>query len=195
MRQEADMNADLLFRMACGFHHTGIYSAGLLQNSGTKPFTMIGPAAVNFALATELYLKAIHLLNKIRPSDTHELWKLFKTLPRITMELIEREYIQQLSTKPDLLKSIHMTVSRGAEDAQKEFPMSPDTVKKLLVRHNHSFISWRYLHEFTSKGCDYHFDFHEMDIFCTALNAHIIKLLSARIPHFGVTDVNTGEAV
>lgn len=195
MRQEADMNADLLFRMACGFHQIGIHSASLMQNSGAKSFTMIGPAAVNFALASELYLKAAHLLNSSRPSDTHELWKLFKTLPRITMELIEQEYVQQLSTKPDLLKSIHMTISRGSGDSQKEFPLPPDTIKKLLVHHNHSFVNWRYLHEFTSKGYDYHFDFHEMNIFCEVIKTHIINLLNSINPHFGVSDVNTGEAV
>ena len=195
MRQEAEMNADLLCRMASGFHKTGVDAAWRLRGTGPDAFRMIGPAAVNLALAAELYLKAVHLLNGRRPLDTHELWKLFKTLPRLTAELLGLNYTQALATTDDELKSMHMLISRASEDEKKEFPPAPDTVKLLLVCHNHAFTSWRYLHEFSSKGYAYHFDFHAMHVFCGVLNAHVSNLLNARTRYFGVANVNKGESV
>ena len=116
------MNADLLCRMASGFHKTGVDAAWRLRGTGPDAFRMIGPAAVNLALAAELYLKAVHLLNGRRPLDTHELWKLFKTLPRLTVELLGLNYSQALATTDDELKSMHMVVSRASEGERKTSP-------------------------------------------------------------------------
>ena len=195
MRQEAEMNADLLCRMASGFHKTGGDAAWRLHGTGPDAFRMIGPAAVNLALAAELYLKAVHLLNARRPLDTHELWKLFKTLPRLTVELLGINYTQALATTKDELKSMHIAISRGNDSKKNDFPPTPDTVKLLLVMHNHAFISWRYLHEVSGKSQPYHFDFHAMHVFCGVLNTHVSNLLNARTSHFGITDVTTGEPV
>jgi len=195
MRQEGEMNADLLYRMASGFHKVGVDAAWQLRRTGSDAFRMIGPAAVNLALAAELYLKAVHLLNARRPLGGHELWKLFRTLPRLTVESLSIRYSQALATSDDELKSIHMVVSRGSDSDGKSFPPTPNTVRLLLEGHNNAFVSWRYLHEFSSKGYAYHFDFHAMHVFCGVLNYHLVDLLNARPPHFGVANVITGEPV
>ena len=195
MRQEGEMNADLLYRMASGFHKVGVDAAWQLRGTGSDAFRMIGPAAVNLALAAELYLKAVHLLNARRPPSTHELWKLFRTLPKFSVDLLNSRYSQALATTDDELKSIHMVISRGSDSASKGFPPTPDTVRLLLESHNHAFISWRYLHEFSSKGYAYQFDFHAIHVFCGVINSHVISLLNARPPHFGVANASTGEPV
>jgi HEPN domain-containing protein len=195
MRQEAEMNADLLYRMASGFHKVGVDAAWQLRGTGADAFRMIGPAAVNLALAVELYLKAIYLLNARRPPGVHELWKLFSTLPNSTVELLDKNYSQAFAITDNELKSMHMVIAKGNEEEKKDFPPTPNTVELLLKCHNHAFISWRYLHEFSSKGTAYHFDYHAMHVFCGILNSHIISLLNARPPHFSMTNNNTGETV
>lgn len=195
MRQEAEMNADLLYRMASGFHKVGIDAALQLRGTGSDAFRMIGPAAVNLALATELYLKTIHLLNARRPPGVHELWKLFSVLPSPTVELLNKAYSQDFATADDQLKSMHMVVSKVNEEEKKDFPPTPDTIELLLKCHNHAFISWRYLHEFSSKRTAYHFDYHAMHVFCGVLSSHIASLLKARPAHFNMKNVNTGESV
>jgi HEPN domain-containing protein len=195
MRQEAEMNADLLYRMASGFHKVGIDAAWQLRGTGSDAFRMIGPSAVNLALATELYLKAIYLLNARRPPGVHELWKLFSALPIPTIELLNKEYTQVFATTDDQLKSIHMVVARVNEEEKKDFPQKPDTIEILLKCHNHAFISWRYLHEFSGKGTAYHFDYHAMHVFCVVLNSHIASLLTKRLPHFSMQNVSTEEPV
>ena len=189
------MNADLLYRMAVGFNEVGIKAAWQLRGNGADAFRMIGPAAVNLALATELYLKTIHLLNARRPPGIHDLWKLFNALPALTIDLLEKRYGEALAVAKDELKSMHMRIVRGNEEEKPVFPPAPVTVKVLLERHNHAFTSWRYLHEFSSKGYEYHFDYHEMHVFCGVLNAHAADLLNARPPRFGVASTQTGEPV
>ncbi|MBT2558211.1 hypothetical protein J7E24_10480, partial [Hymenobacter sp. ISL-91] len=184
-----------LYRMATGFHQVGLNSAWAIRKHDATAFMMIGPAAVNLALAIELYLKAIHSLSASRPPNTHELWRLFKTLPQLTMLSLGQKYKDILPTKVDQLKAIHMTLKQGGEQHKAKPIPSSTTVKELLTAHNHSFMNWRYLHEFSSKGYDYHFDFHAIDVFGEILNSHIAQLLKLRPPHFSMTNVQTGKAV
>ena len=195
MGTEADMNATLLYRMAAGFHNAGLNSAWEYQKHDSMAFSMIGPAAVNLALAIELYLKALHIVNASRPPGTHELWKLFKTLPLPTMLSLEQKYKDVLPTKDDQLKAIRMTISRVGEQQKAKPAPSSATVKELLIGHNHSFMNWRYLHEFSNKGYDYHFDFNAIHVFGEILNTHVSQMLNKRPPNFSMTNVKTGDSV
>jgi|GEM_PF-4245252 len=184
-KAKPDLNADLLVRFALGFHDVA-HRVGLeLRGKTDFSFNGIAPAAVNFALAAELYLKALHILNNSRPNDTHELWKLFKDLPEPVRVYVEQEYSRLHPIKKGELKAMTIVLSRASakEEPNELFP-TPSTVRLLLVGHNHAFTNWRYLHEFNTNGYAYNFDFHAMNIFCDVVRDYVVELLNKRKPHF-----------
>jgi hypothetical protein len=96
------------------------------------------PFVVNSSFATELYLKAIALLNG-KKLHGHELDNLFKKIPSPGHSVIAEKLQQQIP-----------------KDQWESTIRSMSDLKGLFQRHRDTFKDWRYLHEHDRVG-EFHF--------------------------------------
>lgn len=96
------------------------------------------PFVVNSSFATELYLKAIALVNG-KKLHGHELDHLFKKIPSAGQAVIERKLVEQIP-----------------KDQWQSTIRSMSDLVGLFQRHRDTFKDWRYLHEHERVG-EFHF--------------------------------------
>ncbi|MGY3344703.1 MULTISPECIES: hypothetical protein [unclassified Bradyrhizobium] len=92
------------------------------------------PFVVNSSFATELYLKAIALVNG-KKLHGHELDHLFKKIPSAGHTVIERKLEEQIP-----------------KDQWESTIRSMSDLRGLFQRHRDTFKDWRYLHEHEHVG-------------------------------------------
>ena len=132
-------------------------------------------AAVNLALAVEIYLKAlIASQGKSFPND-HTLPMLFDELPMNVQEEIRTLYDEQTKHQtaddPNTGGLLVEVVRRGSDrpaHIQRPFPKG---FKALLQRNARNFVLWRYMFASETKiGQPLHFEFSNM-----VIAAHILR--------------------
>jgi hypothetical protein len=96
------------------------------------------PFVVNSSFATELYLKAIALLNG-KKLHGHELDQLFKKIPSAGLAVVEEKLAEQIP-----------------HDHWQSTIRSMADLRGLFQRHRDTFKEWRYLHEHHRLG-EFHF--------------------------------------
>lgn len=177
---------ELSIHSAEGFYQVGLSIAQHIEKEN-KIFGFQGlmPTAVNFNLAVELYLKALHLLIYKKSKSGHQLWNLFKSLPKNTKENIESQYKSNFDKSVEGLSSYKFILTKGKnkndEDKRpKDNDKNPE-IKKLLLTHNDSFEKWRYIHEINNpEGFEYEYDFKTMYAFTEAIRNVIEAKLASR---------------
>ncbi len=90
--------------------------------------------ATNAALALELYLKTLLLLETGIYRRGHDLWKLFNYLAPETRLALENEHADYIGKRPEF----------SAAAARGNYPTD---LKGLLILGRHTFPDFRYMHE------------------------------------------------
>lgn len=163
-------SAHMLAANANEFHQVGYGLAARIKSAlVTKGFEVMVPAAVNFSLASELYLKAVHTMTGRPAAEIHKLWELFRTLPEFLRIQFENKYKEAIDANQ--IKPLEILPNGNAQI---------DNIETLLLKHNDSFVQWRYVHEIKKTNHTYSFDFPRMHIFCQVLNEHTCSLMGNR---------------
>jgi hypothetical protein len=162
--------------LAEGFYQVGYQLAKFIHKEHSyNGFVGLAPAVVNFNLAAELYIKSIFAIQFKRRILGHSLSKLYRELPVIVKNQLERNYKEFKETRNKELTSFRITILPADvnTDGSTE-PKAYDSISDLLLNHQDAFEKWRYLHEIgTSDKIDYEYDFHSMDCFINAIKTYL----------------------
>ena len=138
-------------------------------------------AATQLALATELYLKALHGLlggGKNVP-QTHELQVLFSLLPELLQEIITDSFVsavKQARLRED--DSATLVIASGPVRTDQRQGRREMTIQLLLERNNTAFVRWRYMHEIPpDESFAVEFDYFHLDTLCGCLRDAYMQIL------------------
>jgi hypothetical protein len=142
-------------------------------------------SATNLALALELYLKALRIAMFLPVPATHELWSLYKKLPRGIKERIQTRYDLLNQTAGDEVSSFNLAMWVGSTPPPGPPPRPPNnsevdrSLKSVLLRSSNAFETWRYLHEVRTQEefIFYSFEFYRLGLICDIVRAYTIELL------------------
>lgn len=142
-------------------------------------------SATSMAFSVELYLKSLRALLQMHIPQRHDLWALYKDLPKEHKLSIDKVYVAIGDPAGLPVYALHLQLSVGRfkpdqmaaeekEDAEKKYPKS---INSLLKRNKDAFHNWRYLYE---KGnakrlTSFHYEFYHLAILTDVLHAHIQK--------------------
>lgn len=161
---------DYLLHIAQGFYDIGFNAAYNVHiDNSVKGFQRLPSAVVNFNFAVELMLKALHLFTTGKNLEGHEIWTLFKQLPKETKTDIESKFIDFRKTKNEKLSSYRVKLTQGNKETNENRNTENLSLKDFLILHTHSFNNWRYLYEIKEEGYLYEYNFKQMDDFIRAL--------------------------
>lgn len=112
-------------------------------------------AVTNFALAIELYFKALAMATGSKVQKTHDLLVLFESLHSNVRDSVELRYKEHLKTLPPnaaVAINVYITtapVPPTADQKEKAGKGGPpdDSIRSVLKSEKNAFSSWRYFHE------------------------------------------------
>jgi hypothetical protein len=197
LRKKKRYSPDFAVSIAEGFYQVGFSVARQLEHDQSY-FGFIGimPAAVNFSLSTELFLKSVHMLYLRKCPVGHDIWSLYKNLPDSLRLMIKAKYDsnqRNMNQDHDKLASFKIVVKRtgqGSEGNDKDNDDSSPTIESLLRGHNNAFVAWRYLHEIPSPdGYEHKYDFKSMNAFVLAIRDIAYDRIKERGPKMQMSRV------
>jgi hypothetical protein len=117
------------------------YSPAILSN--------LTVAATNLSFAIELYFKAISMVVSEESLFGHDLFTLYKRLPKQTQHDVLDTYIQVLKEYESDFRSFRIAIQKEESkvDPMNNISINHGDLVLLLKRHNQTFTRWRYMHE------------------------------------------------
>ena len=149
-------------------------------------------SATTLALAVELYIKGLRVLTRMPVARTHQLWSLYKQLPRDLKLAIEADYQSQTPPRKDATVTLEVALHSVGPAPKEELAQLDDgknTVERpdnslpaVLRRCSDAFQTWRYLHEGGPPGSItiYRYEFHYLDVAADSLRCHLVTGLDVR---------------
>jgi hypothetical protein len=136
------IDPERIFTTAQLFHESDFVLSTHATQRKDYPFFI--SSAVNGALALELYLKCLILIDTGKAiQNTHNYWILFQKLKRETQTEIKDWYARL----PPSLIEIASQHDPGLKEQNKEF-----TLEAELKRSQDAFVMWRYVYELGSHS-------------------------------------------
>jgi hypothetical protein len=124
--------------------------------SSDQDFANVICAATNLCLSIELYLKSLRIGLGLSVPEHHNLWALCKSLPKGVKDILEKDYLEKVSSTP---KGKAVTLRIAFVEKGKNPPtdftvqdMRPNDMKSLLIRNSNAFTQWRYIYESIHYG-------------------------------------------
>jgi hypothetical protein len=128
-------------------------------------------SATNMSFAIEIYLKAIISHLGVEPKNTHDLLKLFNSLPNKVGSNLEAKFNKSPKSHVGKVGCFHLHSNPNLELSNKEFD-----IKSILLSSKDAFVTWRYLYENTegeAKG-DAVYEFHSLEMFASILKEYLL---------------------
>ncbi|MGH9908483.1 MAG: hypothetical protein ACRD8U_23220 [Pyrinomonadaceae bacterium] len=145
-------------------------------------------SATSLALAVELYLKALRILVGLQVTAHHDLWALFKGLPKEIKDSVEQYYGSLGGPQGSDIHTLTVKVSVGpftkeqlAESDKEENGSAQDnSLKSVLKRSKDAFLTWRYFHEQGDRAAIsvFHYEFHYLGAAAEAVRVHACEALA-----------------
>ena len=171
---DVDVNAalicgDAFFRLAQPFIDSVPKDFQAAQQFAVNNLGDLCAAAVNLALAVEIYLKALITRQGKSFPNEHTLPMLFEELPANVRDEIRTLYDKatsyQTADDPNTAGLIVEVVRRGSDRPTHRLKPFPKGFKALLQRNARNFVVWRYMFASETKiGQPLHFEFSNMVI-------------------------------
>ena len=129
-------------------------------------------SATNMSFAIEIYLKAIISHLGTEHKNTHDLLKLFNSLPNKVRSKLESKFNK--SPKSHLGKVGCFHLHSNIEPSNKEFD-----IKSILSTSKDAFVTWRYLYESTEGEVkdEAVYEFHSLEMFASILKEYLLSEL------------------
>jgi len=123
-------------------------------------------AAANLAFAVELYVKALLAELQINVPQTHDLGKLYATIPQSLRNEIEKSYDTNWR-EHWYGKRASITIAKGPAEQPEwnDYRNQPKNLGAVLARSGDVFSSWRYIYEFTEPDRA-GYQFHRFEYAC-----------------------------
>jgi hypothetical protein len=141
-------------------------------------------SATTFALAVELYLKALHILVGLNVPRHHNLLALFTGLPKDLKDSVEQNYNSLGGPRGADIHTLKLKISVGhfreeqlAQAARKDAGRAQDnSLKSILKRSRDAFQTWRYIFERgdPAKISRFPYEFHYLGAAADALRTHAV---------------------
>lgn len=149
-------------------------------------------ANTNLALSAELFLKCAARLAELSVIYTHDLLKLYDTLPVKVKAEIERAYNSRVSAIPPTGRPVAIEIALTANNK----PASEDAIAKLdalkikvndlrslLSVEKDAFVNWRYFFQESPDGevSLFRSEYVKLQLFVEVLREHIAVILQTRL--------------
>jgi hypothetical protein len=138
-RGGSTVDPHVMYRIAQAFW--GVAQNAVESLDGCLPDCFEFPLGVNLALSLEIHLKCLITLERTRPSETHDLEKLFYRLSPETQERAERIYDEVRVTDAVCLREAELLRRRGWD------PEDVFSLRAALRKSAHAFLRLRYAYE------------------------------------------------
>ncbi len=156
-----------------------IEPARIVEPEQAKQFAMnnlghLIASATNMSLAIEIYLKAILSHLNIEPKNTHNLLKLFDSLPDKIGDELESKYNDLPKSHTGKVGCFHLLPKSDEDFSDKKFG-----IRAILESSKDAFVTWRYLYEHmeAKDRNDVIYEFHSLEKFASILKEHLLNQL------------------
>lgn len=133
--------------------HDPFFDEGTLLSVKRGRLRTYFAVGVNLAFSIELYLKAI-LAGSGNPKSGHDLLPLYDGLPdkyRVRLEGIYESLSKRKGQDPVFAVTFQQGGGGGEDDDEIFPPENDNSLRSLIKRADKMFVTWRYVHEKTTK--------------------------------------------
>jgi hypothetical protein len=159
-------------------------ASGTAHEHAVQDYGDMIASATSLALSVELYLKALRILVGFRVPAHHDLWALFKGLPKELKESIERHYASLWDHHGS---DVHTSVASVGSFSKEQLAETNDadgpqdnSLRSVLKRSKDAFQTWRYLHERgnCTKISEFSYEFYYLGAAADVMQAHAVAMLA-----------------